>query len=149
MADYPMWAAIRSVKEGLSGRAGLAAYRSGGGRVQDSTWFRMVAEARDAVAARGPELGRPQNRRPLPSEMTIWTTRKAKGVLQQVEVFVKDRDTQMVQRIPFSVRNPTAISRQAAIDVALANISAEGTDGDRQQFLGAVHVGTYVMVPGE
>src|SRR6266508_2125266 len=108
----------------------------------------MAAEARTTISARGDEIGRPLNRRPLGSETTQWTTTKAKGILQQVEVMVRDRDTNEVLAIPYSVVGTRSITRQAAIDAALGHITPEGTDGDRQQILGAVYVATIVMTPG-
>lgn len=148
MADFPFWAAVRSVKEGMSGSAGLRAYRAGGGKIGTQTWHRMVAEARHSISARGDEVSRPLNRRPTADETTTWTTAKAKGWIQQVEVMVRDRDTGDILTIPFSLKGRTLVSRQSAIDDALSVITPEGTDGEKQQILGAVYVGTYEMRPG-
>lgn len=149
MADFPFWAAVRTVRDGISARAGLRAYRAGGGAIRDTTWFRMISEARVSIAARGDEVGRPLNRRPTADEGTRWTTSKARGVLQQVEVMVRDRDTGEVLAIPYGISSRRARTRQDVIDAALGTITPEGTDGDRQQILGAVYVGTYFMEPGE
>lgn len=149
MAEFPFWAAVRTVRDGISARAGLRAYRAGGGTIRDTTWFRMVTEARVSVAARGDEVGRPLNRRPTADEGTRWTTSKARGVMQQVEVMVRDRDTGEVLAIPYGISSRRARTRQDVIDAALGTITPEGTDGDRQQILGAVYVGTYFMEPGE
>ena len=59
MAEFPFWAAVRTVREGLSGRTGLSAYREGGGEIRDATWYRMISEARAAIAGREAEAGAP------------------------------------------------------------------------------------------
>lgn len=148
MADWPFGFAVRTVRDGLSGRAGLAAYRAGGGSIRDATWFRMVAEARTAVAGRELEVGRPLDRRPVTGEFVQWTTQKARGFIQQVEVIVRDRDTGGVTPLPYSLSGTRTVTRQQAIDSALGHYNTEGTDAARQVFLGAIYVGTYIMTPG-
>jgi hypothetical protein len=148
LADWPFSAAVRTAREGLSARAGLAAYRSAGGRVNDATWFRMVTEAKATVASRSAELTRPLNRRPTAGEATRWTTRQASGWMQNVEVKVRDRATNQVLTVPYSISSSRPVTRQQAIDAALATITPAGTGGDTQQILGAVYVSTLLMVPG-
>lgn len=148
MSDFPFWAAIRTVREGMSAAAGLRAYRSGGGKIATGTWQRMVAEAKHAIGRRGDEMGRPLNRRPTGDEITNWTVSKAHGFIQQVEVMVRDRDTGDILAIPFSLKGRSLVSRQTAIDEALDTITPEGTDGEKQQILGAIYTGTYQMTPG-
>lgn len=149
MADFPFWAAVRTVREGLSARGGLSAYRQGGGEIRDATWYRMVSEAREAIAGREREAAAPLNRRPVADEITTWTTTKARGYIQQVEVAVRDRDTGQVLMLPYSVRGTRLVTRQQAIDEALGHYTPEGTDGERQVILGALSVGVYRMTPGE
>lgn len=149
MADWPFSMAVRAVRQGLSGRAGLAAFRSGGGRIQDARWFRAFGQARAAVSQRPQAMAAPLDRRATADEVITWTTRGARGRIDQVEVFVMDRDTGEVFPVPYSARSQRGVTRQDAIDEALSRITPEGTDGDRQLILGAAHVGTYEMVPGD
>jgi hypothetical protein len=148
MADFPFWAAVRTVREGLSARGGLSAYRGAGGEIRDATWYRMVSEARAAIAGREREAGAPLNRMPVADEITQWSTPRARGFIQQVEVAVRDRDTGQVLMLPYSVRGDRLVTRQEAIDEALAHYTPEGTDGERQVILGALSVGVYRMMPG-
>lgn len=147
MADWPFWAAVHTAKQGMSGRAGLSAYRESGGRVANQTWFRMVGEARAMLAQRGDEISRPLNRRPTGEEIVTWHTRKKSGFIQQVEVMARDRETGAIIALPYSVKSQTLMSRQRAIDEALSAFTPEGTDGEKQQILGAIHTGTYQMIP--
>jgi hypothetical protein len=147
MADYPFWAAVRTVRDGISGRSGLSAFREAGGEIRDATWYRMISEARAAIAGREAAAGAPLDRRPVADEMTAWSTRQAQGFIQQVEVAVRDRDTGMVMMLPYSVKGAGLVTNQEAIDEALAHYTPEGTDGERQVILGAINVGTYRMTP--
>lgn len=148
MADWPFSAAIRSVRDGLSARAGLRAYRGGGGRIQDSRWFRAYGQARAAVGARPAALAAPLDRRATADEVLTWTTRGARGRLDQVEVYVLDRDSGDVIPIPYSVRSQTGVTRQQAIDEALNVYTPEG-EGYNQVILGAAHVGAFDLQPGD
>jgi hypothetical protein len=148
MAEWPLGAAIRAVRQGLSGRAGLAAYRAGGGRIGDSTWFRLFGEVRGAVAARPAEMSAPLNRRPTSEEMLPFSNAKRPGVLQQVEVYARDMDTGEIEVLPFSVVTPTGVTRQAAVDEALDVFDADVFEGYRLSILGAVHVSAFAMASG-
>lgn len=148
MAEYPLWAAVRTIREGISGTAGLAAYRDAGGQVRTSTWFRLLGEAQAAIGGRADELARPQHRRPLADETHRWTTRTTRGMLQQVEVFVRDRATGIIGVVPYSHRSQAGVSRQAAIAAAL-EFMANNADAYNQQVLGAIHVASYLMEPAD
>lgn len=146
MADWPLPYAVRALRQGLSARAGLSAFRAAGGHVADRTWYRLYSEAKASVADRVNELGRPLNRRPTASERTMFSTRGARGVLQQIEVFVRDKATGQVEVLPYSVTSRGGVTRQEAIDEALSVIG-DRADGYGQVVLGALHVAAYQMVP--
>lgn len=148
MVDFPFAHAIRTVREGMSARAGLAAFRAAGGAVTDATWYRMVTEARTTVAARVGELSAPLDRRPTAGEATRWTTVNASGWAQQVEVIVRDVGTSEIRTIPFTVTGTKPITRQAAIDKALQTYSPDSGSGGNEVILGAVYVNSIIMEPG-
>lgn len=148
MADYAFTSALRSVREGMSARAGLTAFRAGGGSVRDSVWFRSYAEARSTLAARADEVGRPLNRRPTGDERRSITEWKGDPrVLQQVEVLYRVRGEDEIQRTWFTVTSDRGVTRQRAIDQAIDWFDqgvAEGSPpGEVQVLLGAVHTGAY------
>lgn len=148
--DYPLAAAIRTVRDGLSARAGLRAFRSGGGAVNDTKWFRTVAEVRRVVAERIDEASRPLNRRPTGDEITRLTSRKAVGYWQEIEVFTRDRSTGEVAASTFVLRGQGLVTRQAAIDFAVAEYAA-GSAGSlneaEDEVLGAAYVSTLELFP--
>lgn len=148
--DFPLGAAVRTVREGLSARAGLRAFRDGGGRINDTTWFRMVGEARRTLGESIAETGRPLSRRPTGDEITTITSRKRSGFWQQVEVFFRDRQSGEVMSSPFVLRGQGLVTRRAAIRFAVDEWSA-GSAGsanpDDNEVLGAVYTGTLELSP--
>lgn len=150
-SEFPLGAAASTVRGGLSARAGLSAYRAGGGRVMDSTWFRLVAEARRTLSESIAETGRPLNRRPTGDEITSVTSRSKSGFWQQVEVFWRDRTTGEVGSSPFVLRSPGLLTRQKVIGFAIGEWSA-GSSGtpnpNEHEVLGAAYVSTLELIPG-
>lgn len=147
MAEWVTPWAARTVREGMSARAGLRAFREGGGHITDSIWFKAVSEARATIERRGDVVGTDLGSRPAASDMTTWTTRRASGVIQQIEVMAVDRATGVIEAIPFSHRTENGTTWNEAIAAALDTISPEGTDGERQRIIGALPVGVYRMTP--
>jgi hypothetical protein len=148
--DLPLSAAAATVRNGLSARAGLRAYRTGGGKVTDSTWFKLVGEARRVLADRLDETSRPLGRRPTGDEITTVTTRSKSGFWQEVEVFWRDRATGAVGSSPFVLRSSGLVTRQSVIDFAVGEWSAgsAGTPNpDDFEVLGAAYVSTLELQP--
>ena len=137
--------AARTVRDGLSARAGLAAARAAGARTGDAKWFRLVAEARRTLSESLLETGRPLARRPTGNEITTVTSRKHSGYWQQVEVFWRDRVSGEVGSSPFVHRSDGLVTRQAAVNFALGEWAAGGAGSvnqDDYEVLGASYVST-------
>lgn len=145
---HPLSAVISSINAGLSATAGLRAYREAGGSVRTATWYRLHGEVQAAFSNTLSEAGRPGNRFPTEDELTPWSTVDATGYLQQVEVALRDRTTGEVYFKPFSVTGDVLLTRNAAVEEAIASYQ-EGADEYDEQVLGAVHVGAYELVPGQ
>lgn len=143
-------AAQATVRSGVSANAGYRAFQAGGGSVARATWLRTVAEVRASASASLAEVGRPLNRKPAADEITQVSTKHQARIIQQVDVYVRDRDTGEVERRPFSWRGQALITRQAAINEALAAFDL-GVTGSPDRFnevvLGATYTGTIQLVP--
>ena len=149
---YPLTWAIKAVKTGLSARAGLKAFRAGGGAVRDATWYRAVAEVRRTLSDSLEEATRPLNRRPKGEEITPITTGKQRGYLQQVSVFVQDRESGEVVSRPFSLRGRGLLTRQAAVNAAIEAFEGGVTgspDRYNETVLGAAYENTLELIPRE
>lgn len=142
--------AIATVKAGISANQGLRNLQAAGAGVARATWLRTVAEVRRTLSDQLDEATRPLNRRPLPSEITPITTKTRTGFIQQVDVYVKNRDTGEVESRPFSWRGQVLITRQAAVNEAL-NAFNDGVTGSPDRFnetiIGATYTGTLALNP--
>jgi hypothetical protein len=143
----PAQFALQSVLEGLSARAGLKQFREAGGRVANQTWFALRGEMEAMVASREGVYNEPQRLRPTAAEIQTWTTTKAQGYVQQVEVLVRERGTGQIVSVPYTSIGRTLRSRAAIIEESLDVYSDDNAEKYNQQILGAVYSGTYQAVP--
>ena len=143
----PAQFALQSVLLGLSARAALAQYRQAGGHVANQTWFQLRGEMERMVSAREGIYNEPQNLRPVAGEIQQWTTSKARGYIQQVEVLVRERETGTVISVPYSSVSSSLRSRAAIVKEALDVYSDDNAAKYNQQILGAVYSGTFQAVP--
>lgn len=151
-SDYPVPFAIKTVAEGLSARQGLQIFRSEGGRVNDSRWFRLVGEVRRSLADRLVEPTRPLGRRPTADEITVLETKRHTGYRQEVEIYVLNRDTGEVEAKPYVWRTDEPIPRGQAISEAVAEFEAgvqDSPDEFNETILGGAYIGTQRLVPRE
>lgn len=150
MASNPLWAVVRSIRDGLSGAHGLREFRSAGGHIATQTWYRVRAEVNRSLSQRINELAAPLNRRPTAAEITRMPTRNATGFIHQMEIVYRVKGTNEIGIRPFSYAIEGVVSRQTAIDYAMGMFGEgvqEGPYGD-QEILGVAYTGTYELVPG-
>ncbi len=131
---------------GYSANRTLAALREAGHGVRRETFLRLWGEVAAGRANRADEASRPLNAVPTGNELRTLTTRQATGVMQMVEVYLRDRATGLVTAKNFSVTSPRGVPRG---DVVNAAIELYSQDDSRYPttLLAAVHVGSYRMVP--
>lgn len=150
MASFPVWAAIQTVKSKIGTWVGYGRFQEVDPTITREAWATAVGEARAALANREAEFTRPLNRRPVGSEITLYTTRKARGFLQQIEVFVRDIDTGIIESRPYVVKTQSLRSRQFIVEEGLRRYSdAAATSPDEypEEIIGAVYVGTHQLIP--
>lgn len=145
----PANAALNSILQGLSATAGLSWYRSLGGRISNQIWYQLRGELEASLAAREGIYDEPQHLRPTQESIRQWTTSKARGYIQQVEVLVHERDTGQVVSVPYSSMGRTLRSRAAIVREALDIYSGSNAEKYGQRVLGAIYTGTYQAVPLE
>jgi hypothetical protein len=152
MASFPLWAAIRTIKSRLGTWVGFDRFAQLDPTITRQQWGTAVGQARAALANKVLEVTRPLNRRPLPSEVTQYTARQAKGFMQYVDIYVRDAQTGVVTSRPWAVRTDTLRSRQAIVTEGLSRFEAatlpEGTF-EGEQVIGAAYAGTVEFIPEE
>lgn len=151
MSSYAMWAAIRTVKSKIGTWKGYEKYNETLPGVSREEWARTIGEVRAQLANREQEAFKPLNRRPISEEITTYTSKKARGYMQQVEVHVRDRDTGIIEARPYVVKGDTLRSRISIMKEAQARYQA-AIDRNPQDYpediVGISYVGTHHLVPG-
>lgn len=140
--------ALQSALEGLSATAGLREYREAGGHISNQTWYAARGEAEKFLADREGIYNEPQHLRPTAEQIQTWTTKNATGYIQQVEVLVRQKGTNVVISVPYSATGRTLRSRIAVVREAAAAYAGNNAKKYEQEVLGVVYTGTYQMVPG-
>jgi hypothetical protein len=151
VSTFGLWAAIRTVKSRIGTWNGYEQFRELVPEVTRDEWAQAIGQARAALSNRVSELTRPLNRRPTPAEVTTYTTRNARGFMQQLDIFVRDRDTGLVEARPYTIRGTSLRSRSAIMAEALSRYQDaidNNPDDYPEDILGAAYVGTYELVPG-
>lgn len=150
MVAFHLWAAIRTVKDRVGTWRGYDRVSEMIPDLSREEWATTVAQARAAIANRVDELTRPLNRRPTQDEITLYASKRARGYMQQIEVFVRDRDTGLIESRHYVVRTDSLRSRQHIIEEGLTRYQA-AIDSKPEDYpedvLGAVYVGTHHLVP--
>jgi hypothetical protein len=151
VSSFPLWAAIRTVKSKLGTWAGYEHFQQLTPEVTRAEWARAIGEAKQALSMRASELTRPLNRRPVGAEISRYTSVRQTGFLQQIDVYVRDRDTGLIESRPYTIKTQTLRSRQNVVNEGLSRYqNAIDTDPSNypEDVLGAAYVGTYELVPG-
>lgn len=136
----------------MSARSGLRAYREAGARIGDAKWFRLVAEVRVNLGSRLDEAQRSLTRKPAGDEIRTFTTRRHTGYIQQLEIYVFDKELGEVVAKPYSWRTDRLITRGRAITEAIAEFNQGIQDSPtefNEEVLGGAYVGTYQLIPEE
>lgn len=147
MADEtPLWAAIQSVKAGLSANQGLEMAKQAGVSIRRQDWLALVRTVREAIDLGAVETMQPLDRRPFTTEYRIMRTVTATGIMQYVDVWVKDRETGEIRIRPFQITSDEPMTRADAVATAIDRLQqSEDLYGER--VLGGVYAATFLMVP--
>jgi hypothetical protein len=150
MSAYALWAAIRTVKSRVGTWVGYTQATEAGLDVDRSEWATWIGQARAALAQRDLEMTRPLNRRPIAGEIVEYSTQRASGFLQHVDIFVQDRDTGLIEARPYTIRTDTLRSRQSIVNEAVERYQRaidENPDNYPEDIVDANYAGTFNMVP--
>jgi hypothetical protein len=155
MAEYALPHVIGAIRDGLSANAGYQRFQAerhaaGEQGIRRETWLRLTGEVRAAQLAVSVEITRPQDRRPLKSEIQVMTSKTADGYMQYVDVYVRDKQTGLVEARPFTIAGDSLMTRADAVETAIERY-ARAIESDPSSYdeaiLGAVYMNTYQLVP--
>lgn len=150
MVSFHLWAAIRTVKEKIGTWNGYARYSELDPTLTREEWATSVAQARAALANRVAEVTRPLNARPVGHEIQQYDSKRATGYMQQVEVYVRDRDTGIIESRHYAVKSDTLRSRAWVVSEAWSRYQGaidKDPEGYPEDIVGVGYVDTYFMTP--
>lgn len=83
---------------------------------------------------------------PSGQDLVPWPVRIATGVKQNVTLTYRDKTTGEIKQTYYSVTSPNGITRQEAVNEAIGAY-ADASERYNQDLIGAVHTGSYQLVP--
>src|SRR5258705_12610429 len=101
MADIPLARIIAGVKAGLSGNAIARDLRASGEGVGRGRLQAVVGQIRRSLQQGRVEATLPLGQRPQSSEVTVMSTKRQSGYLQNVTVLTRDRVTGILRARPW------------------------------------------------
>jgi hypothetical protein len=141
-----MGSAMRAAREGVSGNRWLRILRDSGTGIRRAVGLKLFAAARRIVAESGEEPFRDLTSVPEFNHMAPMATNGASGILQTVRLTYRERVTGNVREVFYSVKSDEGITRQSAINKAVAAYSSHSEEYETD-LMGAVHTGATRLVP--
>jgi hypothetical protein len=102
--------------------------------------------AQNVVARSAEEPFRSLQAVPLGTEMGVWPSKTATGVVQTVAITYRDRTTGQIKQTWWKTNTPNGIARETAIAQAIDAYS-EHAESYNQDLIGAVHTSAYNLTP--
>lgn len=152
MVNFNVWAATRTLKEKLGALQGFRIFSQLNPNLTEAEWREALAEARAILRNRTDELSRPLNRRPIAEEIRDFPVKSPGGFFQQVEVFVKDTATGLIDVRHYSYKTDTLRSRINVIREVIQifkDQASENPEDYPEEIVSAAYVGTHRLVPRE
>lgn len=146
MTTDPFGEALEHARTGISANRAYQLFREAGGSLRRSTFLHAFKEARESPESLPTDLGRPLDTRPRAAEIQLFETKTGTGYLQEVDVWVRDRDSGEVYRVPASLPTEDLMTRGDVMATVLDKYQANA-EKYREQIIGATYSTTYLMAP--
>lgn len=150
MTDFNVWAAVRTLRGHLGLANGKAMAMLKNVHLTDDEWDAAVAKARQIIANRQNELTRNLSARPIAHEILPFPVNNPGGYIQQVDVFVRDVDTGVIEARHFSYKTDT-LRRRLDVNKEVWNMFLQGIADNPGEYpeevVGVAYVGTHQLVP--
>lgn len=149
MTEFNVWAAVRTLKGRLGSNVGFQIAQRLNAFITQEDWDIALHEARQILAHKRDELSKPLNRRPMANEILPFKVSTPGGWIQQVEVYVRDRDTGLVDTRHFSIRTDTLRARMTIVKDAWNQFQKsidEKPEDYPEEVVGVAYVGTYNLI---
>lgn len=144
LAVFP--SALLAARQGMSANAFYRELQSLGLGARRSEVLALYREAKNIVSNGGQDVFQDQGLIPSGTALQPWPTKSATGVKQNVLLTYRDRTTGEITKTFYSVSSESGITRQEAVDQAIASYS-DNQERYNQDLIGAVHTSAYQLIP--
>lgn len=138
--------ALRAARAGLTASEWYKILRVQGIAPRQSEAYKLYSHAVSLVSNAPSEIGAPQSRKPVVSQLPVYPTKNATGVLQTVTLLYRNRTTGEMDKVFYRVTSKTGVSRQNAVKRAIEAYAGQA-ERYNQEMIGAVHSSAYRMEP--
>lgn len=139
-------AALVAAKAEMGANAFYRELRSEGLAARRTEVLQLYKLATSLVARAPDEPFRDIGRIPSENELSVWPTKRATGVRQNVTLIYRDKVTGTLNRTFWSTSNAEPITREEAMAKSIDAYSSHAEDYN-QDLIGAIHTGAYSYVP--
>lgn len=139
-------AALIAAKGGMSANAFYRELQSEGIAARRSEVLQLYKIAKTITTASPEEIFRDIGHAPSQSELAVWPSKKATGVMQTVTLTYRDRTTGQIKQTWWRTVTENGLTRETAIATAIDAYS-EHAESYEQDLIGAVHTSSYRLVP--
>lgn len=150
MASFILTAAIRAVKSKIGVQRAYESVSRLAPEVTQQEWSQAIGEAKAALSQRVDEWTRPLNRRPVSGEITTLERKSSVKYWQQVEIYIRDKETGARSVMHFYTRTDTLRSRISVVNDWIKHV--QGMIDSRPKdypidIVGFAYTGTYEIRP--
>lgn len=139
--------ALAASAAGMSERAWEKEVRTAGLGARSSEMLQLWRIAKSVTTASPQEPFRDITQVPTGGELAPWPVKNPGGVIQNVSLAYRDRETGAIKQTWYRVKTDTGITREEAMARAIDAYS-ETADRYNQDLIGAVHTSSYSLVEG-
>lgn len=141
-------ASLIAARADVSANAFYRQLRDEGIAARRSEVLSLYKLARSIVATGTDEIFRDPRAVPSERELSVWPTRNASTVRQNVTLIYRDRTTGTINRTFWATSSEEGITREQAMAQAIDAYSSHA-ERYNQDLIGAVHTGAYRYMPFE
>lgn len=141
-----MPSALRAARAGLSATEWYKILRVQGIAPRQSEAYKLYSQAIGLVSNAPNEIGAPLSQKPRASELPIYPTSKATGIMQTITLLYRNKTTGAINQVFYRVTSEKGVTRSKAIKTAIDAYAGQAENYD-QDMIAAVHSSAYRMEP--
>lgn len=139
-------AALLAARGGMSANDFYRELRAEGIAARRTEVLQLYKIAKASTVKSPDEPFRDLGSRPQESELSVWPSKKATGIMQTVTLTYRDRTTGQIKQTWWRTVTPNGMTREEALATA-EDAYSEHAESYNQDLIGSVHTSSYRLVP--